>query len=317
MTAHAGTDPLPAPAAQGLPISLVLGSGAARGLAHIGVIRVLEAAGYEIRAIAGSSMGALIGGIYAAGRLADYESWVRELREIDVLRLLDISFTGQAGVLRGDLVIDTLRKLLGEHRIEDLPMPFTAVATDIEARREVWLDRGSLFDAIRASIAIPGVFTPKRIGERLLVDGGLLDPVPIAPTLRNTTALTVAVAITGTPVRRPLGRAEPPQAAADEGPHDRVETFISNLQQRLGLHNRKSEPDNQQLSLADVVLQSLELIQDSVARFKLAAHPPDVLIEIPTNVCRAHEFYRAAEVIPAGEHWAWHALERLPAGLKP
>ncbi|WP_017940362.1 patatin-like phospholipase family protein, partial [Thioalkalivibrio sp. ALE6] len=178
-------------------ISLVLGSGGARGLAQIGVIRWLEEhSDYRIRSIAGASMGAAVGGIYAAGRLDAYESWVKTLRRQDVWRLLDFSFRG-AGLIRGDRLIEKLRDMLGDTDIEQLPISFTAVATDIEREREVWLNSGSLFDAIRASIAIPTVFTPVRHKGRLLVDGGLLNPVPIAPTLNDDTDITLAVSLNG------------------------------------------------------------------------------------------------------------------------
>ena len=165
----------------GKRISLVLGSGGARGLAHIGIIRYLEEQGYRIESISGSSMGALIGGIYATGKLEVYAEWVSALEKIDILRLLDISFSS-GGFLRGDKVIRALRDLIGDHRIEDLPIAYTAVSADLNRQREVWLKSGSLFDAIRASIAIPTLFTPVKHENRLLVDGGLVNPVPIAPT---------------------------------------------------------------------------------------------------------------------------------------
>ncbi len=150
-------------------VSLVLGSGGARGLAHIGVIEWLEAQGFRIVSIAGASMGALIGGIYAAGKLDLYRDWVVELERMDVLRLLDLSFSSN-GLIKGDRVIGVLRELIGECDIEGLPISFTAVATDLDRQREVWLNRGPLFDAIRASIAIPTVFTPVVREGRTLVE---------------------------------------------------------------------------------------------------------------------------------------------------
>ena len=175
-----------------MDIALVLGSGGARGLAHIGVIEALEQAGFRIAAIAGASMGALVGGIHAAGRLHDYRDWVTTLKRSDVVRLLDFAF-GHPGLIKGEKLIGVMRELVGEHRIEELPIPFTAVATDLATQREVWLNRGPLFDAIRASIAIPMVFTPHRIGGRELVDGGLLAPLPIAATRLTHVDMVVAV----------------------------------------------------------------------------------------------------------------------------
>ena len=154
-------------------VSLVLGSGGARGYAHAGVIRCLEERGYRIERISGCSMGSLIGGIYAAGMLDEFVAWVRELRKRDIVKLMDPVF-GWRGFLKGERVIEAMKELIGDHQIEDLPLRYTAVATDIDAQEEVWISRGPLFDAIRASISIPTVFTPSQRTGRRLVDGGLM-----------------------------------------------------------------------------------------------------------------------------------------------
>ncbi len=301
---------------EGRSAAIALGSGAARGLAHIGVIRVLEQAGLRIAAVAGCSMGAVIGGIYAAGKLDEYESWVTQLTEIDVLRLLDHSFGSRAGLLKGEAIIAALKALIGDYEISDLPLPFTAVATDLTSRREVWLDEGRLFDAIRASMAIPAIFQPVRQGNRYLLDGGLLNPVPIAPTLSYPTDLTVAVSVTGPAVADPLGpsRDSPPQRSEPDI-RTRIEAFVASIQNKVGLGTETNTAA--ELSLVDVVLRSLETMQETITRFKLAAYQPDLLIEVPMNVCRGHEFYRAADIIAAGEHWAreaignWHETTRI------
>ena len=164
-------------------ISLALGSGGARGLAHIGVIRVLEREGWQIGAIAGSSIGALIGGFYAAGKLDDYAEWVQELTEFNVLRYLDIAWGG-AGMLKGEMLMETLQQFVGRHEIKDLPIPLTIVATDVLRRKEVWLTRGDLFTAIRASIAVPMVFPPVRIGDEYFGDGAMRQATPLSPAVR-------------------------------------------------------------------------------------------------------------------------------------
>ncbi|MCW5579337.1 MAG: patatin-like phospholipase family protein, partial [Dokdonella sp.] len=192
-------------------ISLVLGSGGARGYAHIGVIEELRAQGYTIEAIAGSSMGALVGGVYAAGKLEAYRDFVSPLQRLDVLRLVDWSWRG-GGLIKGDRIGLELRKLVGDVRIEDLPVRYTAVAVDLDAHREVWFSRGCLFDAIRASIAIPTVFRPHRYEGRLLVDGGLLNPLPVSPTLRDLTEATIAVDVNAP--AESLDDALPPAAAS-------------------------------------------------------------------------------------------------------
>ena len=294
-------------------ISLVLGSGGARGLAHIGVIRALEAHGWKIGAISGSSMGALIGGFYAAGKLDDYASWVQELTEFNVLRFLDIAWGG-AGMLKGEFLMDTLKTFIGKHRIEDLPIPLTLVATDVLARKEIWLNRGDLFDAIRASIAVPMVFTPHSIDGRPLLDGGILNPVPIAPTLQDPTDAIIAVSLSGVPKKPGQGSrtAAKPPPRGKGGYREKIEAFIDEVQERLGLD--KGEGDNEPpLSFTDTALLTLDTMQASIARCKLAAYPPDLLIEVPINTCGAHEFYRAHEVIAAGEYWTQQALARFTA----
>lgn len=297
-------------------ISLVLGSGGARGLAHIGVIRVLEREGWKIASIAGSSMGALIGGFYAAGKLDDYADWVQELTEFNVLRYLDIAWGG-AGMLKGEMLMETLQDFVGSHRIEDLPIPLTIVATDVVKRKEVWLHRGDLFTAIRASIAVPTVFTPHVVKGRALLDGGILNPVPIAPTLQDQTDAVFAVSLAGVPKKlgnanRHGGKTRTRIEKPKHRYHQKIEAFIDQLQDRLGLGDDDSE-DARTLSLTDTALMSLDAMQASIARCMLAAYPPDLLIEIPINTCGAHEFYRATEVIRAGEEWTERALERFAA----
>ncbi len=173
-------------------VSLVLGSGGARGYAHIGVIEELVARGYEISAVSGCSMGALVGGLYAAGQLVDYRDWVHELNYLDVIRLLDLSFS-TPGVIKGSRVFDVISAMVGDTRIEDLDIPFTAVATDLHSRKEIWFQDGELLRAIRASIAIPSLFAPVNYNGRTLVDGGVLNPLPIAPTVAYHSDIILAV----------------------------------------------------------------------------------------------------------------------------
>ena len=301
---------------KGKTISLVLGSGGARGLAHIGVIRVLKARGWKIGAIAGSSIGALIGGFYAAGKLDDYADWVQELTEFNVLRYLDIAWGG-AGVIKGEMLMDTLQQFVGRHLIEDLPIPLTVVATDVLTRKEVWLNRGDLFEAIRASIAVPTIFTPHLVDGRPLLDGGILNPVPIAPTLQDRTDAIIAVSLSGVETRLGGNSRRRIVKQAPTRPRNRyrkqIEDFVDQLQERLGRGDEKAQDQNN-LSLTDAALLSLDAMQASIARSMLAAYPPDLLIEIPINTCAAHEFYRAQDVIAAGEYWAGQALERFSGG---
>ena len=166
----------------GKRVALTLGSGGARGYAHIGVIEELEARGYEIVALSGCSMGAVVAGVYAAGQLEAYRDWVCELDYLDVLKLVDVVWSPM-GAMRATKVMSKLEELIGERLVEELPLPLTTVATDLLHQREVWFQSGSLLNAIRASIAIPGVITPVEVDGRTLVDGGLLNPLPITPTV--------------------------------------------------------------------------------------------------------------------------------------
>ena len=285
-------------------ISLVLGSGGARGLAHIGVIQVLEEQGYHIRSISGSSMGALIGGIYAAGALEIYSQWVCTLDRIDVFRLLDFSFSG-AAFFKGDKIINTLRELIGARNIEDLPISFTAVATDLERGKEVWLSSGPLFDAIRASISFPTIFSPFQYKGKTLVDGGLLNPIPIAPTLRDQTKLTIAVGLCGKErhiLDQPL--VVPDASEKRHKYHQKVIDYIDGLQ-------RKSHDKEDDTGMFDVVSKSIDAMQSTISRFKLASYTPDIVIEIPKNVCSIYEFDRAEELIEIGRQEATARLKEF------
>jgi NTE family protein len=297
-------------------VSLVLGSGGARGLAQIGVIQWLTENGYSIRSIAGSSIGALVGGIHAIGKLPAYAEWVMALERMEVLRLLDPAF-GNAGLLKGERIMEVLRQLIGDSDIEQLPISFTAVAMDLESGKEVWLRKGSLFDAIRASIAIPLLFTPVRHEGRMLVDGSLVNPVPIAPTLHDTTDLIVAVNVGA--------KAEAPPAEVQSAPlpdgniyRQRIQAFIDSL------HITRA-PADAMPGMLDVALRSMEAMENTIARLKLAAYAPDVIIEIPRNACHIHEFWRAEEMIAMGRERTakafagngFHPVGGAVAGIAP
>jgi NTE family protein len=272
-------------------VSLVLGSGGARGLSHIGVIQWLTENGYEIRSIAGSSMGALVGGIFATGKLEMYAEWVLALERMQVVRMLDPAF-GRPGLFKGERIMGVLRELIGDFAIEDLPISFTAVATDLASGEEVWLREGKLFDAIRASIAIPLIFTPFEYRGRKLVDGGLVNPVPVAPTLSDTSELTVAVNLSGPAEWRPSA---PPSEPVPDGKtyRNRIRAFIDSLQ-------LSQAPATRPGGMIDVALASMETMQNLIARLKLAAYSPGITVDIPRNACGFYEFWRAEELIALG-----------------
>lgn len=283
-------------------VSLVLGSGGARGLSHIGVIQWLIENGYEIRSIAGSSMGALVGGIFATGKLETYAEWVLALERMQVVRMLDPAF-GRPGLFKGERIMGVLRELIGDFAIEDLSISFTAVATDLTSGEEVWLREGKLFDAIRASIAIPLIFTPFEYRGRKLVDGGLVNPVPVAPTLSDTSELTVAVNLSGPVEWRPSA---PPSEPVPDGKtyRNRIRAFIDSLQ-------LSRAPAARPGGMIDVALASMETMQNLIARLKLAAYSPDITVEIPRNACGFYEFWRAEELIVLGHERTERAFAAL------
>ncbi|MEO3757813.1 patatin-like phospholipase family protein [Mycobacterium sp. B14F4] len=309
----------------GKRVALALGSGGARGYAHIGVIHELQDRGYEIVGIAGSSMGALVGGLRAAGKLDEFADWAKALTQAAVLRLLDPSITA-AGVLRAAKILDAVREILGDVRIENLPIPYTAVATDLIAGKTVWLQRGPVDAAIRASIAIPGVIAPHVLDGRLLADGGILEPLPMAPIAAVNADLTIAVSLAGS---ESGGAGEP----ADTGPRATSEWLSRVWRSTTALWDStisRTGPDDPgeggseeelidagkevavpKLGSFEVMNRTIDIAQAALARHQLAGYPPDLLIEVPRSACRSLEFHRAAEVIDVGRELAATALDAL------
>jgi NTE family protein len=317
-------------------IALALGSGGARGYAHIGVINELHERGHDIVGIAGSSMGALVGGLEAAGKLDEFTDWATSLTQRAVLRLLDPSL-GAAGVLRAEKILDAVREIIGDVAIQDLPIPYTAVTTDLIAGRSVWLQRGPVHAAIRASIAIPGVISPHVLDGRLLADGGILDPLPMAPIAAVNADVTIAVSLSGD---------DPTPRREGSEPRATTEWLSRMLRSTSALLDTKaarslletpsaqsvlsrfssgdSDPDDEmdpeavvrgvvipKLGSFEVMYRTIDIAQSALARHTLAAYPPDLLIEVPRTVCRSLEFHRAAEVIDIGQELAAAALDIL------
>lgn len=285
-------------------ISLVLGSGGARGHAHIGVIRAIEERGIEIANIAGTSMGAVIGGIYAADKLDTYVDWAYRLEKSDVVRLLDFSFT-RLSLFKGERIITVLKELVGDRQIEDLERGFTAVATAVEEQREIWLTEGSLFAAIRASTAVPGVFSPVDYEGKMLVDGGLVNPIPIAPTLTDSTDMTIAVNLSG------LSDNYRPHEPTGTAIKDDGDGYRAKIAQFIGSLLEDDDAGESQPDAADLLVKSIDIMQGGIARLKLAAYTPDKVIEIPRDACTFFEFHRAEEMAELGYQRTQKALDEL------
>ncbi|MCI4568173.1 patatin-like phospholipase family protein [Lysobacter sp. CFH 32150] len=287
----------------GEKVALVLGAGGARGLAQIGVIEALQARNLNIVAIAGSSSGALVGGLHAAGKLGVYRDWLLGLDRRAMLRLLDPGF-GQPALFSGHRLIAALRELAGSPRIEDLPIDFTAVAVDLLRQREVWLREGDLWDAIRASIAIPGLFTPYELHGRELVDGGLLAPLPIAATRLSDAHRLIAVDMHGWPQRPP---GEP--AEEEPAPGGGLSWLSGWWRNHEGTEVAPASKTSNRLGFTEVMARSLDTMQAQIARVHLALDPPELVIRIPRDACQFYEFWRVRELVAIGRTEADKALD--------
>jgi NTE family protein len=301
----------------GKRVALALGSGGARGYAHIGVINELRDRGYDIVGIAGSSMGALVGGLQAADKLDDFAEWAKSLTQTAVLRLLDPSITA-AGVLRAAKILDAVRDILGDVTIEELPIPYTSVATDLISGKSVWLQRGPVDAAIRASIAIPGVITPHVLDGRLLADGGILDPLPMAPIAAVAADLTIAVSLAGSETAGQEADDEPRATTEWLARMWRSTTALFDIRAGSGSDGGSSDDELvdatkevtvPKLGSFEVMNRTIDIAQAALARHTLAAYPPDLLIEVPRTACRSLEFHRASEVIAIGRELAVEALD--------
>ena len=306
-------------------IALVLGSGGARGYAHIGAIQVLRERGYEIAGIAGTSMGAVIGGLEAVGKLDEYAEWVVGLGPRDVLRLMDASPFG-AGAIKLDRVLDRMNDFLEGVRIEDLPIPYTAIATDLGSRREVWFTSGPLDVAIRASVAIPGVITPIMVNGRLLVDGALLNPVPVDAVTAIDADFTLAVNLSGwtprdfhsTPAKTSSEPA-PPAEWLDHFLKSAAGIFenewVASVLARFSRPDQKPEPrpafeaPPPGLGITEMASLAIDTMGSLITRYRLAAQPPDVLVNVPNDAVKTLDFHRAQEMIDLGRELTSRALD--------
>ncbi|MBM0125285.1 patatin-like phospholipase family protein [Pimelobacter simplex] len=301
-------------------VALVLGSGGARGYAHLGAVQELRERGHEIVAVSGTSMGAVVGGLVAAGKDAEFAAWASTLTGRRVVRLADPTWAG-GGAATAERLMASLDEIVGDVLIESLAIPFTAVATDLAARREVWFQRGPLIPAMRASFAIPGLFTPAVVDGRVLVDGGLLNPLPLEPTAAATADFTVAVSLQGprapheptspargfsvrraewaADLRRRFRRGEEeltdspaaaPEAPAEAPPAEAVDV----------------RPD---VRTSEVVSLSFDAMQSLITRYRLATLPPDVLVTVPLSAARTIDFHRAAEMVDLGRTLTKAALD--------
>ncbi len=292
-------------------IGLALGSGSARGWAHIGVIRELSKHGIRPDIVCGTSIGSLVGAFYASDRLKELEGWVMKLDRKIMFHYLDIKMLMGGGFVEGKRLVDFFRERIGDPLIEDLSTAFAAVATDMESGQEVWLKKGSLLNAIRASIALPGIFTPVSMNDRWLVDGGLVNPVPISLCRAMGAEIVIAVNLNGNIVgkhrKKRLRTIEKDIKMSAEA------TLIDRLSEEF---KQKANAFLSQLfnsnigtpGLFEVVSSSINIMQDSITRSRMAGEPPDVVIAPRLAHIGLLEFDRAKEAIKEGRESAKHVL---------
>ena len=277
-------------------LGLVLGSGAARGWAHIGVIRALAAAGYTPDIVAGCSSGAFVGAAYADGGLDKLERWVTTLTWNEVLGLVDVSFSG--GLIKGERLIDFFQQHFLDHDFSGLAIPFACVATDLATGREIWLREGSVATAIRASIALPGLLRPVLRDERLLVDGGLVNPVPVSLCRAMGADIVIAVDLGSDKMENPQWN-KPDAAANTESIKDAQEPgWITHLRKNFSLPRQ----GNGELlpSMAEVVSTSINIMQLRIARSRLSGEPADVLVSPRLGHLALMDYHRGVEAIEEG-----------------
>jgi NTE family protein len=298
-------------------VGLALSSGVARGWAHIGVIRALTRLGVPFDIVAGCSAGALVGGCHLAQQLDQLEKWAVSLSRSRVVRYLDLSF-GRGGLIKGERIKKELRKFLGQLRIEELHVPFIAVATDLGAGHEVWLREGDLADAIRASISMPGLLPPIEIGGRWLADGALLDPLPVAACRSLGADLVVAVNLNTDILGRTRAQAASPRVALGFDPSGlmRAQDDLADRGPPESITQGMFGGDRNNPNIFGVMTTSLSIMQDRLTRSRLAGDPPDVHIAPRVGHIGLLEFERAEEAIKEGETAVERARPELMDALE-
>jgi NTE family protein len=312
-----GRKPVVVAASRGRPtVGLVLGSGAARGFAHIGVIHALREHGILPDIIVGTSMGALVGGCYANGQLDQLEAWARSLTLRRILGYLDIRI-GSSGLIGGGRLARRLEQAIGNTSIEDLPVRFAAIATEVGTGHEIWLTRGTLSLALRASYALPGIFPPVRLGGRWLVDGALVNPVPVTAARAFGARVVIAVNLDADRFARGATIAshgsdetDEPLAALPGKPGNGFPGLGGLFGTERALRRQIFAP-MMRPSFSTVMIEAFNIMQDRLTRMRLAGDPPDVHITPHIGHIGWLDFHRAEEAIAAGKAAAEKALEPI------
>ncbi len=289
-------------------VALVLASGGSRGLAHIGAIDVLLKNGFNITSVSGTSMGALVGGLYAAGGLGVFKEWMKSVDKMKVFSLMDFTLSTE-GFVKGEKIINELKTLVPDINIEDLPIPYTAVATDIRHRREVVFDRGPLFEAIRSSISIPSLFTPHKIGNMILIDGGVINPIPLNRVPRKEGDMIVAIDLNAPYIEKPETVDEAAEAAAeDEKEPGIIRRKFEELVERFHKEDVPENPEEEDMSIVSILNESSSLMIQTNSERTIELYRPDLLVSIAKNAYSTLEFFKYDEIVELGRQKTIEAL---------
>jgi len=292
-------------------ISLVLTSGGARGLAQIGAIEVLEEQGYKIKAIAGSSMGAVVGGLYATGKLNDYKKWVLKLGKRDVFALFDFTFNS-GGFIKGDRLFKELEKILGgDVNIENANIPFYAVATDIVSNEAVWFNRGSLFKAIRASVAIPSIVTPVIHNGKILIDGGVSHPAPFDPLIKYGNNVIIINVNSDIPYEYPFPQLSNEEINKENSLYVKKIAEFKKSWEKYFPAKEEKKVTIEIPNVATLLSKSVDYMGDLIIKMNIEKHQPSMIIEVSRNAGGTLEFFKAEELIEAGRKATEKVLEKL------
>lgn len=292
-------------------ISLVLSGGGARGIAHIGVINVLQENGFNINAIAGTSMGAMVGGIFASGTLTEFQKWLEKADLKEAMKILDFSFSNP-GFIKGEKLMKKMQDFLPYPSIEDLPLPYTAIATDITKREEVVLSKGSVADAIRASISIPSVFTPLIKKDQVLVDGGLMNNIPVNRLQKNKNDLVVAVCVNSDiPLKETYLKIMQFKENKEENEYIEKLKNIRSYIQKFIQQNKDKKGTDKKIGQYEIIDRSIHMLIIEKSKIILQNYPPDILINISREMCGTFDFLKAKKIIEIGRLATLEALQKL------
>jgi NTE family protein len=290
-------------------VSLVLSSGGARGLAHVGVIEELEKRGYQIAEIAGCSAGALVGGMYAAGKLPEFKDWICNLDRLDVFSLMDFTFSSR-GFIKGEKVYNALKKVIKDQQIETLKIPFSCNAVDYKSGKEIIFRDGSLYAAIRASGSIPTIFQPARHLRQELIDGGVLNPVPISLLQNQNEHKIIVVGLHGPDSEILSFR----QKEARQRKYLTLPSWVVEYRGKMKQFFPEQDKSDFSLSSFNLMTRSFDLLQDRFCELLVAQQPVDVMIQVARNQAGTMEFHRASELIEIGRQKAIKALDQWENG---